>query len=109
MLDAAQNVSIFKGFRFEGIPNRDSMKYVKLYGLDDGQLKNMFRGTLRYQGYTDILKAFRDIGLLDVKERGDELKSFPTWVPPICSIAIDSSSLIALVAPPLASIGSKRR
>ena len=32
---------------FEGIPNRDSMKYIKLYGLDN--ISTMFRGTLRYK------------------------------------------------------------
>lgn len=34
---------------FEGIPNRDSLKYIKLYGLDRDHLKTMFRGTLRYK------------------------------------------------------------
>lgn len=34
---------------FEGIPNRDSMKYIELYGLDRDHLKTMFRGTLRYK------------------------------------------------------------
>ena len=34
--------------KFEGIPNRDSLKYIKLYGLEGTKLKTMFRGTLRY-------------------------------------------------------------
>lgn len=37
--------------QFEGIPNRDSLKYMKLYGLDKqtNPIKTMFRGTLRYK------------------------------------------------------------
>jgi alpha-aminoadipic semialdehyde synthase len=35
--------------QFEGIPNRNSMKYVELYGLDRNTIKTMFRGTLRYK------------------------------------------------------------
>ena len=37
--------------KFEGIPNRDSLKYIKLYGLDKQTIpiKTMFRGTLRYK------------------------------------------------------------
>lgn len=34
---------------FEGIPNRDSLKYIDLYGLNRVHLKTMFRGTLRYK------------------------------------------------------------
>eukprot|EP00834_Sanchytrium_tribonematis_P003975 NODE_175_length_14138_cov_1.015314.p1 type:complete len:754 gc:universal NODE_175_length_14138_cov_1.015314:943-3204(+) len=58
-------VNIFKGFSFEGIPNRDSLKYAKPYGLDLDTLSTMFRGTLRYAGFCNSLAAFRDLGLLD--------------------------------------------
>ena len=34
---------------FEGIPNRDSLKYIDLYGLNRDHLQTMFRGTLRYK------------------------------------------------------------
>lgn len=50
LLKSALNVPMYKGFAFEGIPNRDSLKYVDLYNL--GRLENldsMFRGTLRYK------------------------------------------------------------
>lgn len=33
----------------EGYPNRDSLKYRSMYGLDD--VKTMIRGTLRYKGF----------------------------------------------------------
>lgn len=44
-----KSVPIYPGFAFEGLANRNSMKYVKLYGLDENTLTTMFRGTLRYK------------------------------------------------------------
>lgn len=67
IMRAARDVSIFRGFNFEGLPNRDSMRYISLYGLNDAELKTMFRGTLRYKGYTEIIRAFHDLGLMNVK------------------------------------------
>lgn len=50
LLKSAVDVPIFKGFALEGIPNRDSLKYVDMYGLGNvGELEAMFRGTLRYK------------------------------------------------------------
>lgn len=43
------DVDIFKGFNFEGLPNRDSLKYIDLYGLNANRMQTMFRGTLRYK------------------------------------------------------------
>lgn len=47
LLSSAKHVSILPGFNFEGIPNRDSTKYAKLYGIEDAS--TIFRGTLRYK------------------------------------------------------------
>jgi saccharopine dehydrogenase-like NADP-dependent oxidoreductase len=47
----------------EGYPNRDSLIYVELYGLDD--IETMFRGTLRYPGWCVCMKKVVDLGLLD--------------------------------------------
>ncbi|KAF7721008.1 hypothetical protein EC973_005558 [Apophysomyces ossiformis] len=56
----------FQGFVFEGLANRDSLSYVDTYGLGDlKDMDTMFRGTLRYQGYSDLLYAFRKLGFLD--------------------------------------------
>jgi len=54
---------------FEGYPNRDSMGYVDTYGLKQAQ--TMFRGTLRYPGWSVCLKLVVDLGLLDQTERDD--------------------------------------
>lgn len=53
----------------EVYPNRDSLPYIEAY--DIGTVSSMFRGTLRYPGWCDTLKAIVDLGLLDEKERDD--------------------------------------
>ena len=61
----------------EAYPNRDSIPYMELYGI--AGTKTMYRGTLRYKGWCDTLKAVADIGLLDenVKTfRGFTYKNF---------------------------------
>ncbi len=47
----------------EAYPNRDSLGYLELYGLED--INTMFRGTFRYQGWCDCLKKVVDLGMLD--------------------------------------------
>jgi saccharopine dehydrogenase (NADP+, L-glutamate forming) len=47
----------------EAYPNRDSLIYLDLYGLED--IETMFRGTFRYPGWCDTLKRIVDLGLLD--------------------------------------------
>ena len=49
LLKSAVEVNIYKAFAFEGIPNRDSLRYVDLYGLNLDEMETMFRGTLRYK------------------------------------------------------------
>ncbi|OYD16650.1 saccharopine dehydrogenase [candidate division WOR-3 bacterium JGI_Cruoil_03_51_56] len=48
---------------FEAYPNRDSLPYIELYGLE--KIKTMFRGTLRYPGWCETLEAISHLGLLD--------------------------------------------
>lgn len=47
----------------EGYPNRDSLGYQTVYGLD--AVDTMLRGTLRYPGWCETMKAVVDLGLLD--------------------------------------------
>lgn len=49
--------------KFEVYPNRDSVPYKELYGLKDAL--TVMRGTYRYPGWCDTLKAIVDIGLVD--------------------------------------------
>ncbi|EGD76105.1 hypothetical protein PTSG_00811 [Salpingoeca rosetta] len=56
--------------QFVGTPNRDSVKYESVYGLDkSGKLECILRGTLRYTGFWEALRVFTEVGLLreDIK------------------------------------------
>lgn len=59
-----QPVDIFPGFSLEGIPNRDCTVYMDQYGITE-ECDTMFRGTLRYKGFSEIMEACVEIGLLD--------------------------------------------
>jgi len=50
----------------EGYPNRDSLPYQEVYGIHPKN--DMFRGTLRYPGWCETIKAIAALGLLDEKE-----------------------------------------
>ncbi|KAI6144926.1 Saccharopine dehydrogenase-domain-containing protein [Pisolithus tinctorius] len=63
------DVSVPEGaaLRFEGIANRDSLPYVETYSLGDlSKLRTVLRGTLRYPGFSDLMDAFKTIGLLSL-------------------------------------------
>lgn len=47
----------------EAYPNRDSLGYINLYGLEG--IETMFRGTFRYKGWCETLKKIVDLGLLE--------------------------------------------
>ncbi|KAI8391256.1 Saccharopine dehydrogenase-domain-containing protein [Radiomyces spectabilis] len=56
----------YEGFTFEGLANRNSLGYAETYGLGPlSEMDTMFRGTLRYQGYSDLLYAFKKLGFLE--------------------------------------------
>ncbi|MBK5284826.1 MAG: saccharopine dehydrogenase NADP-binding domain-containing protein [Bacteroidia bacterium] len=48
---------------FEGYPNRDSLSYIELYGLEG--ISTMLRGTLRYEGFCKAWNVFVQLGLTD--------------------------------------------
>lgn len=49
--------------RFEGYANRDSLKYRKVYGLED--ISTMYRGTLRRPGFSRAWNVFVQLGMTD--------------------------------------------
>jgi saccharopine dehydrogenase (NADP+, L-glutamate forming) len=51
---------------FEAYPNRDSISYQEVYGLEG--IPTLFRGTLRNMGWCDCLYTYRRLGLLDLEE-----------------------------------------
>jgi saccharopine dehydrogenase-like NADP-dependent oxidoreductase len=56
-------VSVEGAGSFEGYPNRDSISYIKTYGLEG--VRSMFRGTLRNLTHCVTWKAMADLGLYD--------------------------------------------
>jgi saccharopine dehydrogenase (NADP+, L-glutamate forming)/spermidine synthase len=54
---------------FEGYPNRDSIPYIDLYGIQSTQ--TMLRGTLRNLGWCSTLKKIVDLGMLEQQEESD--------------------------------------
>ncbi len=47
----------------EYYPNRDSLPYIELYGIQEA--KTMFRGTLRFPGWSRMMYAISQLGLLE--------------------------------------------
>ncbi|KZS99758.1 uncharacterized protein LAESUDRAFT_765224 [Laetiporus sulphureus 93-53] len=59
------DVPVSKVLRFEGLPNRNSLPYAGFYGLGSENLRTIFRGALRYAGFSRLMDGFSKIGLLD--------------------------------------------
>ncbi|CAA3006406.1 alpha-aminoadipic semialdehyde synthase, mitochondrial [Olea europaea subsp. europaea] len=64
LMDFAMPVDGFlRGFSLEAFPNRDSIEYQDLYNLPDA--KTVIRGSMRYQGFSETIRALRHMGLMD--------------------------------------------
>ncbi|KAI0665470.1 Saccharopine dehydrogenase-domain-containing protein [Trametes maxima] len=60
------SVPLSNVLQFEGLANRNSLPYADVYGLTPlSGVRTVFRGTLRYPGFADLMHAFKAIGLLD--------------------------------------------
>ncbi len=58
-----QRVYVLEYGEFEGYPNRDSLRYRTVYGLDD--IPTMLRGTLRRPGFSQTWDVFVQLGVTD--------------------------------------------
>lgn len=67
----------------EAYPNRDSLGYIDVYGLQG--IQTMFRGTFRYVGWCETLKKIVDLGMLE---------ETPTTYPPGTTYAKYTASLL---------------
>ncbi|EGG18260.1 aminoadipic semialdehyde synthase [Cavenderia fasciculata] len=63
-----QKVDIFPALSIEGVPNRNCLSLGQYYGIQDS--KTIFRGTIRYKGFCQVIEAAVEIGLLDETEVG---------------------------------------
>ena len=51
---------------FEEYANADSLPYVKLYGMEE--VKNVYRGTFRYIGWSETIAKMNELGLFEEVE-----------------------------------------
>ncbi|KAI0075026.1 hypothetical protein K474DRAFT_1647191 [Panus rudis PR-1116 ss-1] len=60
------NLPISDVLKLEGIANRDSLPYGDTYALEPlRDVRTLFRGTLRYEGFSSLMHQFKTIGLLE--------------------------------------------
>jgi saccharopine dehydrogenase (NADP+, L-glutamate forming) len=71
LMAEAKPYFIYPGYAFVAYPNRDSTPYKERYSIPEAQ--TIIRGTLRYQGFPEYIKALVDIGFLS-EEPQDYLK-----------------------------------
>lgn len=64
--------------QFEAYPNRDSMPYLEVYGIGDAA--TMYRGTLRNQGWCEVLYKIAALGFLDDRPREAAGKTYAQFV-----------------------------
>ncbi|KAJ7758520.1 Saccharopine dehydrogenase-domain-containing protein [Mycena maculata] len=57
------SVPVTKDFALEGYPNRDSLPYQEIYKL--GNVRTLLRGTLRYPGFSRLMRSFQALGFLE--------------------------------------------
>ena len=67
LFDSYKLISIEGLGEFEAYPNRNSLPYIQLYGIQS--TKTMLRGTLRNKGWCSTLKKIAELGLLDETEK----------------------------------------
>jgi saccharopine dehydrogenase-like NADP-dependent oxidoreductase len=63
LFERVERVSVDGFGEFEGYPNRDSLMYRALYGLDE--IPTLFRGTLRRKGFCRSWNVFVQLGMTD--------------------------------------------
>jgi saccharopine dehydrogenase-like NADP-dependent oxidoreductase len=64
------------GYAFVGYPNRNSAPFREFYNIPEAQ--TCVRGTLRYAGFPEFVRAFVQLGLLDQEEKS-WLSADLTW------------------------------
>lgn len=73
---SAQPYYITPAFAFVAYPNRDSTPFREYYNIPEAE--TVVRGTLRYQGFPEFVKALVNLGWMDASEK-DWLIQGLTW------------------------------
>jgi len=66
LLASATPSNRFPTMRLEVIPNRNSLEYRDLYGIPE--VRSICRGTLRYQGWANVMQALKVLQLMELEE-----------------------------------------
>ncbi|GIY30410.1 hypothetical protein CDAR_262411 [Caerostris darwini] len=86
LMDHARDIDFLPGFNLEGFPNRDSTAYIDAYNIQTAD--TVLRGTLRYKGFAEVMKALNRLGLLNdsphpcLHSKGPEI----TWKQFLCTL-----------------------
>lgn len=60
------------------IPNRDCLHYLNEYGIPDAD--SIYRGTIRYGGFCEVMEGMRSLGLLDQSPNETPEMSWPEYM-----------------------------
>jgi saccharopine dehydrogenase-like NADP-dependent oxidoreductase len=63
LFERAEPIKIEEDDNFETYPNRDSLKYLSVYGLD--HIETMYRGTIRRSGFSNLWNQLIKMGLTE--------------------------------------------
>ena len=80
LMGTAKPYHIFPGFALVAYPNRDSTPYKERYNIPEAE--TIVRGTLRFQGFCEMVRTLVDMGFLDdtardyLNPKGDKA---PEW------------------------------
>ncbi|KAI0033903.1 saccharopine dehydrogenase [Vararia minispora EC-137] len=76
LMGVAKPYYVTPAFAFVAYPNRDSTPFREWYNIPEAQ--TVVRGTLRYQGFPQFIKALVDVGFLDAEPK-EWLQEGITW------------------------------
>jgi alpha-aminoadipic semialdehyde synthase len=69
LLTASAPLRVNPAYALEVLPNRDALPYADKYGIAGPQLAGMFRGTLRYGGFSGHMHCLAALGFLEPDAR----------------------------------------
>ncbi|KAJ3830436.1 saccharopine dehydrogenase [Lentinula raphanica] len=80
LMGEAKPYYISPAYAFVAYPNRDSTPFREFYNINgEGEGETVIRGTLRYQGFPEFIKALVEVGWLN-GEGQEWLKEGLTWI-----------------------------
>jgi saccharopine dehydrogenase (NADP+, L-glutamate forming) len=74
---------------FELYPNGNSMPYRELYGIPEA--KSIYRGTLRFVGWSETVSAINEIGLTGAPTRSTKGVSYAQYVADLLKVSKDKA------------------